>query len=223
MLRPRVPAAETGGNKVFTGIVAELGEIVDVSERERDARLTVRGARVTTGASHGDSIAVNGVCLTVTSVTGAEFTVDVVYETLRRSSLRGIRVGDRVNLEAATAVGDRLGGHIMQGHVDGVATVEPATDDGLYWFRLAPELSRYVVAKGSIAIDGVSLTVAALDGDRFAVALIPTTLELTTLGLRGVGEHVNIEVDVVAKYVEKLTSPYVTRLTADNGENKEVP
>ena len=208
---------------MFTGIVAELGEIVDVSEREHDARITVRGPTVTTDARFGDSIAVNGVCLTVTEIDGSEFTVDVVYETLRRSSLRAISVGDRVNLETATAVGDRLGGHIMQGHVDGTATVEPGADDGLHWFRLPPELTRYVVEKGSVAIDGASLTIAALRGDRIGVALIPTTLELTTLGVRAPGEHVNIEVDVIAKYVEKLTSPYVTRVTADNGENKEVP
>lgn len=204
---------------MFTGIVAELGEIVDVSEGAHDARLTVRGPSVTADAEYGDSIAVNGVCLTVTAVNGSDFTVDVVHETLSRSSLRGIRVGDRVNLESATAVGDRLGGHIMQGHVDGMATVEPA-GDGLHWFLLPAELARYVVEKGSIAIDGVSLTVAALDGERFAVALIPTTLESTTLGLRSPGEHVNIEVDVVAKYIEKLTSPYVTELT-DSGASKE--
>lgn len=207
---------------MFTGIVAELGEIVEVSGREHDACITLRGPVVTRDAAYGDSIAVNGVCLTVTSVDGADFTVDAVHETLSRSSLRGINPGDRVNLEAATAVGDRLGGHIMQGHVDGTATVEPAAGDGLHWFRLPHGLARYVVEKGSIAVDGASLTVAALSGERFAVALIPTTLDMTTLGLRGPGEHVNIEVDVIAKYVEQLASPYVSGLPADNGENKEV-
>lgn len=207
---------------MFTGIVAELGEVVEVEQRARDARITVRGPTVSADAHHGDSIAVNGVCLTVTSVTGAEFSVDVVHETLRRSSLTGLRAGDRVNLERATALGERLGGHIMQGHVDGTATVERIGPDGLSWFVLPDGLARYVVAKGSIAVDGASLTVAAIDGDRFAVALIPTTLELTTLGVRGPGERVNIEVDVLAKYVEKLTAPHVTGVTGDNTGSKEV-
>ena len=207
---------------MFTGIVAELGEIVEVEHRERDARITVRGATVAADATHGDSIAVNGVCLTVTSVAGSEFTVDVVHETLRRSSLTGMRAGERVNLERATALGERLGGHIMQGHVDGTATVEQLGPDGLSWFALPGGLARYVVEKGSIAVDGASLTVAAVEGDRFAVALIPTTLELTTLGVRRPGERVNIEVDVLAKYVEKLAGPHVAQLTGDNGGDKEV-
>ena len=206
---------------MFTGIVEELGELTAVEQRQTDARLTVRGQLVTADAGHGDSIAVNGVCLTVVGLSGAEFTLDVVHETLRRSSLAGIQAGDRVNLERATALGERLGGHIMQGHVDGVATRLGADGDGLTWFELPPGLARYVVEKGSIAVDGASLTVAALDGDRFAVALIPTTLELTTLGLREKGDRVNIEVDVLAKYVERLAAPHLDGGTGDNGGSKE--
>lgn len=206
---------------MFTGIVEELGEIARVEQRPTDARLTVRGSVVTADVGHGDSIAVNGVCLTVVQMSGAEFTVDVVHETLRRSSLAGIQAGDRVNLERATALGERLGGHIMQGHVDATATVLGSGDDGLSWFELSEGLSRYVVEKGSIALDGASLTVAAMDGDRFAVALIPTTLELTTLGLREKGDQVNIEVDVLAKYVEKLAGPHLGGNAVDNGGSKE--
>lgn len=194
---------------MFTGIVEELGEVVEVRHRHDDTRLTVRGPVVTGDARHGDSIAVNGVCLTVVSVADATFTVDVVHETLRRSSLAGVARGERVNLERAAAVGERLGGHIMQGHVDGTAEVLDADDAGLSWFALPEGLARYVVDKGSIALDGASLTVAAIDGVHVAVALIPTTVELTTLGLRRRGERVNIEVDVLAKYVEKLAWPHV--------------
>jgi riboflavin synthase len=201
---------------VFTGIVEELGEVTAVEQVPNAARLSVHGPLVTSDAKHGDSIAVSGVCLTVVDVAGSEFTVDVVHETLRRSSLAKINVGDKVNLERATAVGDRLGGHIMQGHVDGTGTYLSRDPQGLTHFALPLRLARYVVEKGSIAIDGVSLTVAAIAADQFAVALIPTTLELTTLGRNEPGDLVNLEVDVVAKYVEKLAMPYSAG-TGDNG------
>lgn len=188
---------------MFTGIVEELGTVTAVAE----GRLTVRGPVVTRDARHGDSIAVNGVCLTVVEVTEGEFTADVMPETLRRSALGALRPGDPVNLERAARVGDRLGGHLVQGHVDGVGTIVERTP-GAQWelVRIAlPEpLRRYVVEKGSVAVDGVSLTVVAVDGDTFTVGLIPTTLTLTTLGRKGVGEPVNLEVDVIAKYVERL-------------------
>jgi len=194
---------------VFTGIVEEVGEVTAVEQRTDAVRLTVRGPLVTSDAGHGDSIAVSGVCLTVVTVSGGEFTVDVVNETLQRSSLAKVAVGDAVNLERATPAGGRLGGHIMQGHVDGTGAFVSRDEHGVTTFSLPPALSRYVVEKGSIAVDGVSLTVASVSEDRFSVALIPTTLEVTTLGRREAGDQVNLEVDVVAKYVEKLTAPHV--------------
>ncbi|WP_327026727.1 riboflavin synthase [Micromonospora sp. NBC_01739] len=193
---------------MFTGIVEELGEVVGVTPTAQDSALVaVRGPLVTSDARHGDSIAVNGVCLTVVEVDGGVFTADVMGETLRRSALGGLRPGDGVNLERAAALGSRLGGHLVQGHVDGVSEVlarEPAPRWETVRFRLPAGLSRYVVEKGSITIDGVSLTVAEVGTDWFTVGLIPTTLALTTLGTRAVGDPVNLEVDVLAKYVERL-------------------
>ncbi|WP_285792163.1 riboflavin synthase [Micromonospora sp. NBRC 101691] len=193
---------------MFTGIVEELGEVVRVTPTGDDSALVaVRGPLVVSDARHGDSIAVNGVCLTVVEVDGEAFTADVMGETLRRSALGALRPGDRVNLERAAAVGGRLGGHVVQGHVDGVGELldrEPAEKWETVRFRLPANLSRYVVEKGSITVDGVSLTVAAVGDDWFSVGLIPTTLALTTLGVRRPGDPVNLEVDVLAKYVERL-------------------
>jgi riboflavin synthase len=192
---------------VFTGIVEEVGEIVDVVAQEDAARLRVRGPLVTSDARPGDSIAVNGVCLTVVDPADGVFGVDVMGETLRRSSLAGATAGTRVNLERAVAAGARLGGHIVQGHVDGTATVVERTEHEEWTtvrFRVGNGMTRYVVEKGSIAVDGVSLTVTEVDDESFAVGLIPTTLRETTLGEREVGSTVNLEVDVVAKYVERL-------------------
>jgi riboflavin synthase len=201
---------------VFTGIVEELGEITGVEQLPNAARLTVRGPVVSSDARHGDSIAVSGVCLTVVEVAGDEFTVDVVNETLRRSRLAKIASGDRVNLERATAVGDRLGGHIMQGHVDGTGVFVSRDENGLTRFTLPAGLSRYVVEKGSIAVDGISLTVTSVTNEEFTVALIPTTLDLTTLGRAKSGDPVNLEVDVLAKYVEKLAIPHLAGLAEHN-------
>ncbi|MFO7190876.1 MULTISPECIES: riboflavin synthase [Thermocrispum] len=196
---------------MFTGLVEEVGEIVGIDEVPNAARLTITGPTVTTDAGHGDSIAVNGVCLTVVDVAGTSFTVDVVHETLERTNLAKARVGDRVNLERAAAVGDRLGGHIVQGHVDGVGTFVDRDPSGVTRFTLPAGLHRYVVEKGSIAVDGVSLTVVSVtdpgeggEPAEFSVALIPTTLEMTILGGLVPGDPVNIEVDVLAKYVERL-------------------
>ncbi|AGM05349.1 MULTISPECIES: riboflavin synthase [Amycolatopsis] len=205
---------------MFTGIVEELGEVTAVEQVPNAARLTVRGPLVTSDAGHGDSIAVSGVCLTVVAVAGGEFTVDVVHETLQRSSLAKVQVGDVVNLERATPAGGRLGGHIMQGHVDGTGVFLKRDEQGLTTFALPKKLSRYVVEKGSIAVDGVSLTVASVTDEEFSVALIPTTLELTTLGRNTPGDLVNLEVDVVAKYVEKLAMPHL-RAQGDNGGTEE--
>ena len=193
---------------MFTGIVEELGEVAYLTDAGGDsAVLAVRGPLVTSDARHGDSIAVNGVCLTVIDNVDGVFTADVMGETLRRSSLGVLRPGSAVNLERAATVGSRLGGHLVQGHVDGVARIiarEPADEWEVLRFSLPPSLSRYVVEKGSITVDGVSLTVMAVDSSSFAVGLIPTTLKLTVLGAKGPGDPVNLEVDVIAKYVEKM-------------------
>ena len=192
---------------MFTGIVEELGEVVAVEPLQDASRLTVRGPVVTGDASSGDSIAVNGVCLTVVDSRDGTFTADVMAETLKRSSLGVLQPGSPVNLERAVRVSDRLGGHVVQGHVDATGTVERVTPDE-HWtvvrVSLPPELSRYVVRKGSVTVDGVSLTVSDLGDDWLEVSLIPTTLALTTLGAKGAGDPVNLEVDVMAKYVEKL-------------------
>lgn len=194
---------------MFTGIVEELGTIARLDRGTDSARLTVRGPLVTSDATHGASIAVNGVCLTVVEHADGEFTVDVMAETLSRSSLGSLRAGDRVNLERAMAAGGRFGGHVVQGHVDGTAQVlERVPGDRWEVVRLSlpARLARYVVEKGSITVDGVSLTVASVDDTSFTVSLIPTTLDLTTLGHKGIGDLVNLEVDVLAKYVERLMS-----------------
>lgn len=203
---------------MFTGIVEELGEIVATEELADAARLTIRGKLVTSDAGHGDSIAVNGVCLTVVDVVdGDSFTVDVMQETLNRSSIGGLGTGSRVNLERAAALNSRLGGHLVQGHVDGTGTVlarTPSENWEVVRISLPDAIARYVVEKGSITVDGISLTVSGLgiadapaaDGNRdwFEVSLIPTTLSMTNLGAAAVGTKVNLEVDVIAKYVERL-------------------
>jgi riboflavin synthase len=199
---------------MFTGIVEEIGEVTEVRESADVVVFRVRGRTVTSDTRHGDSIAVNGVCLTVVDPDGSTddtFTVELVPETLKRSSLGAVVPGTKVNLERAVPVGGRLGGHIVQGHVDGVATLlsrSPGERTDELRFSLAPDLARYLVEKGSITVDGVSLTVAGVSADAFTVALIPTTLSHTTLGFRQPGDTVNLEVDVVAKYVERLTAGY---------------
>ena len=185
---------------MFTGIVCELGSVVAID------RLTIRGPLVTSDAKPGDSIAVNGVCLTVVDVADGVFSVDVMDETLRRSSLGALRPGDPVNLEPAARLGDRLGGHLVQGHVDGVASIVDRHRNEVR-FSLPDGLERYVVEKGSITVDGVSLTVMSVADGSFTVGLIPTTLAMTTLGTKRVGAPVNLEVDVIAKYVERLVRP----------------
>jgi riboflavin synthase len=192
---------------MFTGIVEELGALASVIDLGDAARLSVYGPLVTADARHGDSVAVNGVCLTVVDVEDGAFTADVMKETLDRSALGTLRPGDPVNLERAATLSTRMGGHLVQGHVDGVGTVagrEPAQYWDVVRIALPPGLSRYVVEKGSITIDGISLTVTSVDEHELAVSLIPATLKLTTLGSKPVGAPVNVEVDVVAKYVEKL-------------------
>ena len=205
---------------MFTGIVEELGEVTAVEYLDDgtpagsagdvptgSARLTVRGPVVTDDAKHGDSIAVNGVCLTVVEFGDGEFTADVMAESLHRSSLGALAPGSRVNLERPMALGGRLGGHLVQGHVDGTGTVlerVPAEHWEIVRISLPAALTRYVVEKGSITVDGISLTVVEAAADWFTVSLIPTTLELTTLGIKQPGDPVNLEVDVIAKYVERM-------------------
>ncbi|GAA2990922.1 MULTISPECIES: riboflavin synthase [Streptomyces] len=192
---------------MFTGIVEELGEVTAVEKLDDASRFRLRGPVVTEGAKHGDSIAVNGVCLTVVDLDGGEFTADVMAETLDRSSLGALTTGSRVNLERPMALGGRLGGHIVQGHVDGTGRIverTPSEHWELVKVSLPGGLARYVVEKGSITVDGVSLTVVDAGAEHFTVSLIPTTLALTTLGIKGPGDPVNLEVDVLAKYVERL-------------------
>ncbi|HEY0577165.1 MAG TPA: riboflavin synthase [Pseudonocardia sp.] len=208
---------------MFTGIVEEVGEVREVREQADVVRLVINGPKAASDAHHGDSIAVSGVCLTAVDIDGANFSVEMMPETLRRSSLHGVTQGTRVNLERAMSNGQRFGGHIMQGHVDGTATVmshTPGERTAEIGFRLDPGLARYVVEKGSIAVDGVSLTVASVDRDSFTVALIPTTLAETTLAALRPGDRVNIEVDVLAKYVERLVSGY---LPGSEGQAPPVP
>jgi len=191
---------------LFTGLVADLGEVAEVDATKDGVRLTLSTA-LAGELGEGDSIAVNGVCLTARALTAASFTTDVMNETLDRSSLGSVAAGARVNLELALRAADRLGGHIMQGHVDGLGTVAAVREDGfarVVTVAAPAELLRYVVHKGSIAVDGVSLTVARIDAAGFDVSLIPETLERTNLGAAETGRRVNLEVDVLAKYVEKL-------------------
>lgn len=193
---------------MFTGIVEELGQVVEQQNLGDSTRMVINGPLVSSDARHGDSIAVNGVCLTVVDVSpDGRFSADVMAETLNRSSLGALRQGSPVNLERAAAVDSRLGGHIVQGHVDGTGEVLGRTPSE-HWevvrMSLPAALSRYVVEKGSITVDGISLTVSGLGQDWFEVSLIPTTLALTTLGRAPVGATVNLEVDVIAKYVERL-------------------
>jgi riboflavin synthase len=196
---------------MYTGIVEELGEVVVLERLEDAARITVRGPLITQDAGHGDSVAINGVCLTVTAARDGTFTADVMLETLNRSCLGDLRPGSPVNLERPMRLDGRLGGHLVQGHVDGTGAIvsrSPAEHWDVVRISLPAGLARYVVDKGSVSVDGVSLTVTrtgeAGDPSWFEVSLIPETLERTTLGRKRPGDTVNLEVDVIAKYVEKL-------------------
>lgn len=196
---------------MFTGIVEGTGVVRAVHSQDRSARIIVEADRLLEGTRIGDSIAVGGVCLTVTRVAGTAFEADLSAETLERTTLGRLRPGDVVNLETPLVLGERLGGHLVQGHVDGVGRVVRRWPEGdAWWLAVAapPAVVRYIVEKGSIALDGVSLTVASADGDRFTVCLIPHTCAVTTLGRLEPGAEVNLEVDILAKYVERLGAPY---------------
>ena len=194
---------------MFTGLVKDLGTVTAVDSTPDGVRIGVRTA-LAPEISEGDSVAVNGVCLTATRIADGAFAADVMHETLRRSSLAEVREGTPVNLELPLRPADRLGGHVVQGHVDGLGTVAGIHEDGfarVVEIAAPPELLRYVVEKGSIAVDGVSLTVASVTDRTFTVSLIPETLERTNLGAATNGQPVNLEVDVLAKYVERLVAP----------------
>ena len=195
---------------MFTGIVEEMGQVEGIQRGRQSAILTIRAKTVLEGTKIGDSIAVNGVCLTVTTLTPDRFTADVMHETLDRSSLAQLKRGSAVNLERAMAADGRFGGHIVAGHIDGTGRVaEVQKDDNAIWYTIqaAPQVLRYIVEKGSIAVDGISLTVARVEDDRFAISAIPHTVAQTVLRDRKEGDLVNLETDIIGKYVEKLLKP----------------
>ncbi len=188
---------------MFTGIVEEIGQVVEATP----SRMVIRAKVTLDGTRIGDSIAVNGACLTVVVIQGDTLAVDVTPETLRRTNLGDTTPGSPVNLERAVALGERLGGHMVQGHIEAtgrVLSLEPEGESVLMGFEAPPEIMRYVVTKGFVAVDGISLTVVRYDASSFAVAVIPYTLEQTVLGARRVGDRVNLETDVIARYVERL-------------------
>ncbi|MGV8876413.1 MAG: riboflavin synthase [Rhodoglobus sp.] len=192
---------------MFTGIIEERGEVVEFATTTEGARLTVRAPGAVSDARHGDSISVNGVCLTVTALGVDWFTADVMGVTIKASTLGATTTGSRVNIERAMQLGDRLGGHIVQGHIDGIGTVTSRTDEGSWRvlrISLTPELAPLVARKGSIAVHGVSLTVSAVGRDWCEVSLIPETLTATTLGTLAVGDHVNLETDILARHVARM-------------------
>jgi riboflavin synthase len=196
--------------KVFTGLVAELGRVERLDAGDDGARIRI-ATQLAAEISSGDSVAVSGVCLTAAEVAGAAFEADVANQTLRMSSLGGLQVGDSVNLELALRPSDRMGGHIVQGHVDGTGEIAAVQEDGisrLLTVSIPAEMRRYVVERGSVTVDGVSLTVAETSAEGFEVALIPETLQRTTLGERVPGSRVNVELDVIARYVEGLMSGF---------------
>jgi riboflavin synthase len=192
---------------MFTGIIEELGKVAAIEKQSDAIRLTIACKGVLSDLKRGDSISCSGTCLTAIEIDDKGFTADVMLETIRRSSLDGVKVGDPINLERAMSAATRFGGHIVQGHVDGVGeVVSREKSDNWDWvkIRLPKELMKYVVHKGSITLDGISLTVNDIDGDVIAVSLIPETLKVTTLGYKNPGDKVNVEADVLAKHVEKL-------------------
>lgn len=192
---------------MFTGLVEEIGSVELVVKSTKSARITIKAKKVLEGVKLGDSICTNGVCLTVTSFDSGRFSIDVMAETMRRSNLISLSPGDEVNLERALSVGDRLGGHMVSGHIDGMGTIENyEKEDNAVWITISasPEILRYIVQKGSIAIDGVSLTVAYVDDLVFKVSIIPHTKDMTTLLRKKLHDKVNLECDMIGKYIEKF-------------------
>lgn len=203
---------------MFTGIVEEIGLVENVKKGPASASVTINAPAVTAGTKTGDSIAVNGICLTVTSLAGSTFTADIMHESLNRSSLSDLRRGSRVNLERAMAADGRFGGHIVSGHVDGTGIISAIReDDNAVWYtiRTSPAIMRYIVEKGSVTIDGVSLTVAAVAEDSFSVSVIPHTRQVTIMGDLRTGDKVNLENDIIGKYVEKFLKPEETSVKSN--------
>ncbi len=208
---------------MFTGIVEELGTLKSIQRGTKSAKLVVNAQEVLIDAKIGDSIAVNGVCLTVTEFTGQGFGADIMFETLQKSNLGDLRSGDKVNLERAMKLSDRLGGHLVSGHIDGVGTIiNQATVDiaVVTKIKAPPEVLKYVINKGSVAIDGISLTVVAVSEDDFSVSLIPHTAKITTLGFKKLGDKVNLEGDVVGKYIERIMNFNQKKASQSDKESK---
>lgn len=204
---------------MFTGLIEEVGTIESVIKSVKSGRITIKASKVLTGTKLGDSISTNGVCLTVTEAGTNFFTVDVMGETMRRSNLKNLNKGEKVNLERALSLSDRLGGHIVSGHIDGVGVITNfENEDNAVWITIGAteELLRYIVQKGSIAIDGVSLTVAYVDKNIFKVSIIPHTKSVTTLLGKKVGDELNLECDIVGKYIEKLLVPKSEPIVKEN-------
>ena len=209
---------------MFTGIIEEIGHIKAVKKQTFSQVLVIEASKVLEGTDIGDSIAVNGICLTVTAIGKGQFSAEVMHETVRRTSLKNIRAGSRVNLERAMRADGRFGGHIVSGHIDGTGTISDIRkDDNAVWYTIAAkaDLLRYIVEKGSITIDGISLTVARVDGQSFAISAIPHTVSVTTLAHRRVGDPVNLETDVLGKYVEKLLQPLQAEAPPPSGITRD--
>ena len=195
---------------MFTGIVEEIGTVERVQHGQHSAVLAIRASKVLEDTKIGDSIAVNGICLTVTALPAGKFLADVMHETLNRSSMVNLKNGSRVNLERAMQANGRFGGHIVSGHVDGIGTIlQTKRDDTAVWYTIGagPQILRYVVEKGSVTVDGISLTVAAVSEESFSISAIPHSVEQTILKDKGAGDSVNLETDIIGKYVEKLMQP----------------
>ncbi|GAB6137425.1 riboflavin synthase [Halanaerobaculum tunisiense] len=207
---------------MFTGIVEELGEVTRIKRGSKSIELVIAADKILEDIQLGDSIATNGVCLTVTEFNEQQFSVDVMPETMRKSSLGDLKVGDNVNLERALQVGDRLGGHLVSGHIDGVGEIVGYTkEDNALLVTIKPEaeLLKYVIPKGSIAIDGISLTIAQLEEPTFAVSIIPHTAQVTVLGNKDVGDQVNLEADMIGKYIERMMKFTTEDTTEDIDES----
>ena len=205
---------------MFTGLIEEIGTIESVKKGPKSATISIRAKKILEDMVPGDSIATNGVCLTVTSFTPDSFEVDVMAETMRKSNLNSLSPGNKVNLERALKLGDRLGGHIVSGHIDGTGTIEGfRQEDNAIWVSITapPDILKYIINKGSIAVDGISLTVAYVDNKCFKVSIIPLTKDETTLIGKNIGDKVNLEVDMIGKYVERLLS-----FKEDNTHNSNI-